>query len=85
MALKIELKIEGASQQEMERYTEVLCALISTGSLTGVRSGKTIIHFDAMGEFAKIELDYFPFVKRSTKTDGTALNNGILPKEVSLS
>lgn len=45
---------------------EIFLALIKVGGLTGVRGGKTIIHFDGEGNFQGISLDYMPFRKRKS-------------------
>lgn len=62
--MKIEIKIEGASQEQIERYQEILTVLISKGALDGVKGGSTKIHFDADGVFQGIELDYWPWRRR---------------------
>lgn len=49
----------------LNRITHIFEALIQTGGLTGVKGGKTIIHFDHEGEFRSIQLDYQPFVNRT--------------------
>lgn len=61
---KIDLKIAGADEKEVMRYQEILVALLSSGGLSGVKGGKTIIHFDAEGIFQGIELDYWPWRRR---------------------
>ena len=43
---------------------EIFIALIRVGGLTGVRGGKTLIHFDGEGNFQGIGFDYMPFRKR---------------------
>ena len=60
----LELRIEGTSQQEIDKYVEIFLALLKSGGLSGVRGGKTIIHFDAEGTFQGIELDYWPWRRR---------------------
>lgn len=62
--MKIELNIEGIGKEETLKYQEILVALISSGGLSGVKGGKTIIHFDAEGIFQGIELDYWPWRRR---------------------
>ena len=57
--------IEGLTDQQVTHIEEVMNALISSGGLTGVRGGQTIIHFDRKGEFQKIEFRYFPWVRRT--------------------
>ncbi len=64
MHTKISLAIEGATSEEVQRYREIFLALLSSGGLSGVRGGKTIIHFDAEGIFQGIELDYWPWRRR---------------------
>lgn len=61
---QIELKITGASQSEVDRFTEIFYALLKSGGLSGVRGGKTILHFDADANFMGIQLDYFPWRRR---------------------
>ena len=62
--MNIRLTVEGASPQELERYQEILIALIQSGGLTGVKGGQTIIHFDANAEFMGVQLSYWPFRRR---------------------
>lgn len=49
---------------QVAKITEILTALVSSGGLTGVKGGKTIIHFDAEGSFMGVELDYWPYRRR---------------------
>lgn len=51
--------------EQVRRVQEIFAALLSSGGLTGVTGGKTILHFDDKGEFRGIELDYWPWRKRS--------------------
>ena len=60
----IELQIKGLTKEETLRYQEILHALIQCGGLSGVKGGRTIIHFDGEGIFQGIELDYWPFRRR---------------------
>ncbi len=65
--IKIELNIDKElSRDETISYQEILIALISCGGLSGVKGGKTIIHFDSFGVFQGIELDYWPWRRRKT-------------------
>ena len=50
------------------QIVEILEALITSGGLTGVKGGQTIIHFDHQGTFKSIQLSYYPWVKRSIDT-----------------
>ena len=65
--MKIELKIDGASREQLVRYTEILTALLSSGGLDGVKNGQTILHFDRDAEFMGVELKYWPWRKRVDK------------------
>lgn len=62
--MKIELKIEGASEEQMIKYQRIIYALLRVGGLDGVKRGRTVIHFNAEGGFAGIQLDYMPWVER---------------------
>lgn len=55
-------------QYEVARIQEIFLALVSSGGLTGVRGGKTIIHFDAEGVFQGVELDYWPWRRRKVES-----------------
>lgn len=46
-------------------FEHIFTALIQSGGLSGVKSGKTILHFDKFGTFRGIQLDYWPWEKRS--------------------
>ena len=60
---EIKLTFEADSEQ-IDKATEIFTALIKSGGLWGVKGGKTIIHFDALGVFQGIELDYWPWRRR---------------------
>ena len=61
---QIQLRIEGISEEDTLRYQEILLALVASGGLSGVKNGRTIIHFDPEGVFAGIELQYWPWRRR---------------------
>lgn len=65
--MRIQLQVEGATTQEINRYYEVIQALIVSGGLTGVKGGQTIIHFDQEGDFMGVQLSYWPWRKRKQK------------------
>lgn len=69
MKLVLEIKntenLESMTNADKVQMTTIFEALIATGALTGVKGGKAVIHFDHNGMFQKIQLDYFPWVKRS--------------------
>ena len=67
---KIEIIIKNSenvgalSKEQLLSIQEIVSALISSGGLTGVKGGKTLIHFDANGIFMGVELDYWPWRRR---------------------
>ncbi len=69
--MKLELWIKNTenignlSEEEMKKIEEICSALVTSGSLTGVKGGKTIIHFDSEGVFMGVSLDYWPFRRRT--------------------
>jgi hypothetical protein len=68
MKFKLELNIEntGLIDEAMRNsIEEIINALITSGGLTGVKGGRTIIHFDLGGHFQRIELNYCPYIKRN--------------------
>jgi len=63
---EIKLSIrQDLDERELVRVNEVLSALLTCGGLFGVKGGKTIIHFDGKGEFRGVQLDYWPWRKRT--------------------
>lgn len=52
------------TQEKLDRVTEIFQALIVSGGLTGVKAGRTILHFDSEGVFQGVELSYFPWKRR---------------------
>lgn len=60
----IEFHQEGLTKEETDKYLEIFNALLKSGGLSGVRGGKTILHFNADGVFQGIELDYWPWRRR---------------------
>lgn len=73
MEIKLNIKntenLASMTQSDIEEMKSILEALVSTGGLTGVKGGQTIIHFDAFGVFQKIELKYFPWVRKAKNID----------------
>lgn len=55
---------EDRSQQEIDHMKEIFIALIKSGGLFGVKGGKTVIHFDSVGTFMSVQLDYYPWRRR---------------------
>lgn len=62
--MEIQIKVEGASPEQMQKYTEIFSVLIAKGALDGVRGGQAIIHFDADGSFQGVQLSYWPWRRR---------------------
>ena len=50
---------------QVDQFKIIFDALIRSGGLSGVKSGKTILHFDKDGIFQGIELDYWPWRRRT--------------------
>lgn len=61
--IKLDFDVE-ATKEEAERYHEIISAMLRCGALSGVKGGKTILHFDALGIFQGVELDYWPWRRR---------------------
>ena len=53
------------THEQAKVIQEIITALIQSGGLTGVKGGKTIIHFNGDGVFQGVELDYWPWRRRS--------------------
>lgn len=72
MKLEIDIKnmenIGDLTPEKISRIVEIYEALVVSGGLTGVKAGRTIIHFDAEGVFQGIELSYFPWKRRRLST-----------------
>lgn len=69
--MKLELNIANTeninnlAQSDILRIQEIVSALVSTGGLTGVKGGQTIIHFDGVGTFQGVQISYWPFKRRA--------------------
>lgn len=63
---EITLQLNDTSPYELEKFEEIFRILIEKGALSGVKGGKTIIHFDGNGEFMGISFEYWPYRKRKT-------------------
>ena len=68
MELKLNIKntenIDNLSQSDIIKIQTIIEALVTSGGLTGVKGGQTIIHFDHEGKFKSVQLSYYPFVNR---------------------
>lgn len=62
--------IQNLSKEQVAVYQEIMVALISSGGLSGVKGGQTIIHFDPKGNFMGVQLNYWPW-KRLREQDRT--------------
>lgn len=60
----LSINIDGEDEEQLIKYNEIFSALLKTGGLSGVKNGKTIIHFNHEGDFMGIQLDYWPFRRR---------------------
>jgi len=68
MILQLDIKnTENMGAPDKKRIEEIFSALLASGGITGVKGGQTIIHFDGDGIFQKIELKYFPWMRRTQK------------------
>jgi len=63
------IRINNLTETQVVKYTEIIQALIRCGGLSGVKRGKTIIHFDEQGNFQGVQLDYWPWKKRKNLTE----------------
>ena len=64
VVIKNNENIKHIDAKDLMKIQEVFEALISSGGLTGVKGGKTIIHFDGDANFMGVELSYWPWRKR---------------------
>lgn len=64
MKIELNVNMENVDKVDTIRYEEIFNALIRSGGLSGVKGGKTVIHFDAEGTFMGVQLDYWPFRRR---------------------
>ncbi len=68
--MKIELNIKNTENikdltpERIKAYEEILTALVTSGGLSGVKAGQTIIHFDHEANFMGIQLSYWPYKRR---------------------
>lgn len=65
MEIKLYIKntenVGEVTPEKLKKFEEIFSALIQTGGLTGVKGGKTILHFDHLGVFQGVQLDYMPW------------------------
>lgn len=59
---------------DQEQVTAIFSALVTSGGLSGVKGGQTILHFDANGNFMGVQLNYWPWRKRSEKAFGASVH-----------
>ncbi len=52
------------SEVDLREYEEIITALITSGGLSGVKGGQTIIHFDQDAVFMGVQLSYWPWRRR---------------------
>lgn len=65
--MKIEIDIKGYTPEEIENFRLIFNALITSGGLSGVKGGQTILHFDSEGKFMGVQLSYWPWRKRKNE------------------
>lgn len=56
---QIVIELLDTNEEQITKYEKIFRILIDKGALDGVRGGKTIIHWDAVGKFRGISFDYF--------------------------
>ena len=54
---RIDLRLEGASVQETERFRTIIHTLLESGALN-TRNGRVILHFDHLGVLQMVERDF---------------------------
>ena len=54
------------SESDIRDIEQMVGAILQVGGFTGVRGGRTILHFDHNGTFQRVELSYIPWVRRKT-------------------
>lgn len=70
--MKIEITISNlenvgdVDKETIKRIEAIVSAIMQAGGFTGVKSGKTILHFDKFGDFRGVQLDYWPWEKRAS-------------------
>lgn len=62
--MRIDLKIEGYTNEQLERYKEIFGILIEKGCLDGIKGGSVELHFDPNGIFQGPEFHYWPWRRR---------------------
>jgi len=73
--MKIELEIKNLENipeltaQDIEKFSEIFGVLISSGGLTGVSGGQTLIHFDANANFMGVQLNYWPWRRKKVASN----------------
>ena len=60
------VELKDTDEWEISKIEEIFRVLIEKGALTGVKNGRTIIQFDSEGTFMGVELDYWPWKRRSS-------------------
>lgn len=59
--------IKNLTDYEIKSMERIVLALVTSGGLTGVKGGQTIIHFDPTGKFVGVQLSYWPFKLRENE------------------
>ena len=62
------IEIEDDSQWDLQdrltKYEKIFRLLIDKGALDGVRGGSANLHFNGEGQFAGLELNYWPWKEK---------------------
>lgn len=62
--MKIEIDINGYTPEEVQEFRTIFHALLTSGAISGVKNGRSILHFDPEGKFQGVELSYWPWRRR---------------------
>ena len=52
------------STEQLKQIQDIMLDLVTSGSLSGVKGGQTIIHFDHIGKYMGIQISYWPRRRR---------------------
>lgn len=64
MKIDIDLQVEGATEEQIQKYKEIFSILLRKGALDGIQAGSVNIHFDQNYVFQGIEFQYFPWKRK---------------------
>lgn len=64
--MKIQIKVEDATEEQIQKYEEIFAVLLEKGALDGIRGGSAILHFDSNCTFQGVELNYWPWRRKKS-------------------